>query len=221
MAQKVPQTLPSRVHLRVPATTANLGPGYDTLGLALTLYNDILLERQEEEGISIEVEGEGKGALPIDASNIVFQAMQSISEQAGTSLSGIKVTLINRIPLARGLGSSAAALVGGLVGANLLLGEPLPQEELVQMAVEREGHPDNVLPAFYGGGIIAVTVDGRVEWTRFSVAEQFKFVVVIPEFPVETARARAVLPPTVPHQDAVFNVQRVALLLTALAQGKA
>lgn len=209
-----------KVHLCIPATTANLGPGFDTLGLALSLYNEIIFERQEGSGVTIEIEGEGKDTLPTDASNIVYQATQILLQHTGGSISGMRITLINRIPLARGLGSSAAALIGGLAGTNFLLGQPLSDEELVRIAVEQEGHPDNVLPAFYGGGIVSAMVDGKVHWTHFPIDQRFKFVLVIPAFQVETKQARAAIPLIVPHRDAVFNVQRVSLLLTALAQGK-
>ncbi|MFQ6110522.1 MAG: homoserine kinase [Nitrospinota bacterium] len=208
----------AKVTVRVPASTTNLGPGFDALGIALSLYNEVRLE-ERPEGLRIEIEGEGRETLPRDEENIVFRAVGALYERVGRALQGLSLHLTNRIPLARGLGSSSAARVGGLLGANHLLGEPLSREELSAMATGMEGHPDNVVPALFGGFTVAALEGERLLWSRAPLDGRFRFVVAIPEIEVATPEARAVLPEALPHRDAVFNVQRVALLMAALAGG--
>ncbi len=207
-----------RVTVRVPASTTNLGPGFDALGIALSLYNEVRLE-ERRRGLKIDVEGEGRKSLPRDEENIVFRAVSALYERVGRGLPGLSLHLTNRIPLARGLGSSSAARVGGLLAANHLLGEPLSREELAGMATGMEGHPDNVVPALFGGFTVAALEGGRVLWSRAPLDGRFRFVVAVPEIEVATVEARRVLPESLPHRDAVFNVQRLALLMAALAGG--
>jgi homoserine kinase len=204
-----------RVHVRVPATSANLGPGFDALGLALALYNDV--EASERDGVSVTVEGEGAGQLPGGADNVVARGARLAFDATGRPFKGIALRCTNRIPPARGLGSSAAAWVGGLVAGNALAGGALTKDALLSLATRAEGHPDNVAAALLGGLTVSCPAeDGAVTAVSLPVPEDLVWVVLVPTLTSSTAEARAVLPATVPRGDAVFNVQRVALLLAAL-----
>jgi homoserine kinase len=208
-----------RVHVRVPATSANLGPGFDALGLALALYNEVTAT--EADGVSVVVEGEGAGRLPSGADNVVARGVRQAYEAAGRPFKGVALACVNRVPAARGLGSSAAAWVGGLVAGNALLGGPLSRDALVALAARAEGHPDNVAAALLGGLTVSCALgDGRIATVTLPVPGAVRWVVLVPEVTSATAEARAVLPGSVPRADAVFNVQRVALLLAALQSGR-
>ena len=209
-----------RVHVRVPATSANLGPGFDALGLALTLYNEVTAS--EADTVSVAIEGEGAGRLSSGAENVVARAVRQAYEAAGRPFKGVALRCVNRVPTARGLGSSAAAWVGGLVAGNALLGQPLTREALLSLAARAEGHPDNVTAALMGGLTVSCALgDGRIAAVSLPVPGTVRWVVLVPEITSATAEARAVLPPTYSRADAVFNVQRVALLLAALQAGRA
>jgi homoserine kinase len=208
------------VHVRVPATSANLGPGFDALGLALALYNEV--EAREADGVVVEVEGEGAASLPTSGDNVVARGVRLAYEAAGRPFKGVALRCLNRVPTARGLGSSAAAWVGGLVAGNALCGGGLPREALLSLATRAEGHPDNVSAALLGGLTVSCPgADGAVTAVPLPVPPRLSWVVLIPETTSSTAEARAVLPVSVPRADAVFNVQRVALLLAALQAGRA
>ena len=207
-----------RVRVRVPATSANLGPGFDALGLALALYNEVTL--QEADGISVSVEGEGAGRLEAGAKNVVARGVALGFEAAGRPFRGARLHCVNRIPLGRGLGSSAAAWVGGLLAANALLGEPLDRDALLAAAARAEGHPDNVAAAVLGGLAVSCAEGDRIIALRLPVPREVTWVVLVPEIESSTREARAVLPDSLPRADAVFNVQRVSLLLAALAAGR-
>ena len=208
------------VHVRVPATSANLGPGFDALGLALALYNEV--EAREWDGVSVEVDGEGAGRLPAGGDNVVARGVRLAYEAAGRPFKGVALRCVNRVPMARGLGSSAAAWVGGLAAGNALSGGGLSREALVALATRAEGHPDNVAAALLGGLTVScATADGAVTAISLPVPLRLTWMVLIPETTSSTAEARAVLPASVPRVDAVFNVQRVALLLAALSSGRA
>jgi homoserine kinase len=209
-----------RVHVRVPATSANLGPGFDALGLALALYNEVTAS--EADTVSVAIEGEGAGRLSSGAENVVARAVRQAYEAAGRPFKGVALRCVNRVPTARGLGSSAAAWVGGLVAGNALLGQPLTREALLSLAARAEGHPDNVTAALMGGLTVSCALgDGRIAAVSLPVPSTVRWVVLVPEITSATAEARAVLPPTYSRADAVFNVQRVALLLAALQAGRA
>lgn len=208
------------VKIRVPGTTANCGPGFDAVGIACTLYNDLELTLSDEDGISLDITGEGAGFIPADDSNVVIKAIKMILNKTGHTAKGIKLRMINNIPLARGLGSSAAAIVGGLVGANELTGRHFTKENILAMATTIEGHPDNVAPAIFGGITVSIMESGIANYLRFLPPADFSMVVVIPEFNLSTKAARKVLPETVPFADAVFNVSRAALLIGALCTGE-
>ena len=208
------------VHVRVPATSANLGPGFDALGLALALYNEV--EAREADGITVSIEGEGAGRLPTGADNVVARGVRLAYEASGRAFKGVALRCVNRVPAARGLGSSAAAWVGGLAAGNALCGGGLSREAVVALATRAEGHPDNVAAATLGGLTVScVNADGTVSALSLAIPAALTWVVLIPETTSSTAEARAVLPASVPRADAVFNVQRVALLLAALTSGRA
>jgi homoserine kinase len=209
------------VFVRVPATTANLGSGFDVLGLALALYNDVYVTvRPSGLPLRIVNEGEGADSLPTNKQHLVYQAMSQLFQKARKPLPRfLDLRLVNRIPLARGLGSSSAAIVGGLLAANTLLGNFFSLGELVILATKIEGHPDNVTPALVGGLCVCVQDNGRVHygaWKERSLFAGLKAVVCVPSFKLSTQKARSVLPGRVPFGDAVFNISRVALFLTAL-----
>jgi homoserine kinase len=208
-----------RVRVRVPATSANLGPGFDAIALALALHNEVEIE--ESDRVSVTVQGEGAGRLDAGAANVVARGAALAFEAAGRVFRGATIDCVNRIPLGRGLGSSAAAWVGGLVGANALLGAPLDRDALVTLGARAEGHPDNVAAAVLGGLTVSCSSEGRVVAVALPVPPEVRWVVLVPEIESATRDARAVLPETVPRSDAVFNVQRVSLLLAAFGAGRA
>ncbi len=205
--------------VRVPATTANLGPGFDALGLALDLWNEAEFTLEGAAGWTVEISGEGSGVLPADATNLVIQAAQRLFDRAGRAApAGLRLRCTNRIPLGSGLGSSAAAVVAGLVGANALLGEPLDTPGLLRLAAEIEGHPDNASAALLGG-LVVVSADGERLIARKIDVPHLAAVVVVPEFNLPTHAARAALPGQVAFNDAVFNLGRAALVVEALRTG--
>ncbi len=208
-----------KVRVRVPASSANLGPGFDSLGLALSLYNELVLA--EADRVTVSIRGEGAAHLPADGANVVARATRMVFEAVGRPFRGVRIECINGIPLSRGLGSSAAAWLGGLLGANALLGTPLDRSAILSLAARAEGHPDNVAAALCGGLTVSCETDNGVVAVSLPVPEAIRWVALIPELTGATAEARAVLPAGVPRADAVFNVQRVALLLASLQAKRA
>lgn len=206
--------------VRIPGTTANCGAGFDAVGMACTIYNDLELTLMKDGKLDIEVFGEGKGAIPVDERNIVWKAIQAVLHKVGLSYSGIHIKMNNHIPLARGLGSSAAAIVAGLVAANKATGDQLTKHELLTMATALEGHPDNVAPAIFGGIVVSIMRGKDVQSLRFMPPVPLTMVVAVPDFTLSTKTSREVLPLKVPLKDAVFNVSRTALLVSALCQGE-
>jgi homoserine kinase len=204
--------------VRVPATSANLGPGFDTLGMAFNLYNTVEMEFRDS-GLHIEVEGLGKEAIPTDESNVIYQSARKVFELAGIPVPGLYMKLANEIPLSRGLGSSAAAIVGGIVAANHLCNSALDVQTLLQIATDMEGHPDNVAPALFGGFTIAAIDQGKVRCVRMDPPTELRAVVAVPAFTLATHKSRGVLPTTVSFGDAIFNVSRTAFLVAALCTG--
>jgi len=196
----------------VPASTSNLGAGFDALGLALKLYNDFIVE--PSNFYSAEVEGEGKDELPTDEKNLFIRAYRSTMEYLGLN-QPIKVKQINRIPLGRGLGSSATAIVGGILAAQKISGKELSLPEVIDIAFKFEPHPDNVLPAYTGGFVVAAT-NGDLTYLKLDWPEELKIIIVVPELFLSTEESRSVLPETYPRKDVIFNIQRVALFLGAL-----
>lgn len=208
-----------RVVVRVPATTANLGPGFDCLGMALGLYNTVTV-RVTGGGVDVRIKGEGAEALRWGEENRVLRALRLAFEQAGERLPSISLELENNIPLGRGLGSSAAATVGGLVAGNALCGNKLSNEQLLIMATNLEGHPDNVAAALLGGLIVVVQDKHRIVHSRIAVPPGLEAALYVPNFQMPTSEARRVLPQQVSRADAVYNIGRTALLTAALAHGE-
>ena len=213
----------NRVVVRVPGTSANCGPGFDCLGLAATIYNDLDLTLLEDETLTIEANGDGAETIPTDDKNIVWRAARMIIERSGNGekFKGGVLRMENRVPMSRGLGSSAAAIVAGLFAANEILGKPFNRNDILKFATEIEGHPDNVAPAIFGGFTVS-TVDyrGQVQTFAFLPKIKLKLIVAVPDFPLSTRIARQVLPKSVPLKDAVFNVGRASMLIAALINGK-
>jgi len=204
------------VRVQVPATTANFGPGFDCLGASLGLYNYIEMGFSDKP--EVYVKGEGAGEIPEDETNLVYQAACQVLKRANIDRP-LKIVLENNIPMARGLGSSAACIAGGLMAANHLVGEVLDNSELVQIGTEMEGHPDNVVPAMFGGFCLSMVHENKVIYKTFPVPYWLRFVVCIPDFKLKTEDARKVLPKTVKFEDAVFNTSHTAMLVAAMAQG--
>lgn len=204
------------IKIRVPATSANLGAGFDALGLALGFYNYV----EMEEADSIDIRSADKVKVPSDASNLIYTAANDLYDICGKKLSGMKIIQTNNIPMARGLGSSSACIVAGLAGANHMLGNPLSQDDLVDLAAQIEGHPDNTAPALLGGIVTAVFDGRKVHWVKQEVYTRLRFAAIIPDFELKTEKARACLPDQVSHKDAVYNLSRAALFSASLLTGK-
>lgn len=208
------------VAVRVPATSANLGPGFDTLGLAVSVHDELVVTALDGPGLEIEVTGEGSADVPTDASHLVVRSMAYAFEAAGRPMPGIRLRAHNVIPHGRGMGSSGAAVVAGLLAAQgLLEGDvALGPETLLRLATELEGHPDNVAPALFGGLTIAwMDADGP-QHKKLAVHRGVSPLVFVPEFTMSTSVARGLAPLHVTREDAVFNVSRSALLIAALTQ---
>ncbi len=207
----------NEIIVRVPATTANLGSGFDVLGLALSLENELhfIPEEGNFEDVAMTAEGEGLATLATAPENIIFRAMEETAKEIGRPLPAGRMHAVNRIPFARGLGSSSAAIVSGVVLANVLLGSPLSENEMLQIAARVEGHPDNVAPALLGGFVVSMMEDGVCTSVKIPVAEDWKAVVAIPDYELMTEEARAVLPATYSRADAVRNISAVSFLLTS------
>ena len=199
----------------VPATTANLGPGFDCLGMALDLRNTLEFKYGEP---GLVVEGEGRRVIMAEATNLVQKSFRRVFDELGRPTPDFAVRCFNRVPLFRGLGSSATAVVGGLFAANEMSGGELTQEQLLVLAAEIEGHPDNAAAALLGGCQIVVRDRNRLVTTEVPLPNKLGLVAFIPDFDMPTAEARTLLAPTVPRTDAVYNVGRTALLVAALAQ---
>ena len=209
-----------KVSVKVPATSANLGPGFDTLGMALSYYDELEVEAVAGSGAFVEVIGEGAGEVPTDETNLVVRSIAYVFEQVGQKLPGLKLKAHNVIPHGRGMGSSGAAVVSGIVAAQGLLDGVVEftPEQLLQLATDLEGHPDNVAPALFGGLTIAWEDDQGPHHKKLIVHRGVSPLELIPNFKMSTATARALQPESVPHADAVFNVSRSALLVAALTQ---
>ncbi len=208
------------VAVRVPATSANLGPGFDTLGLALSVYDELRVTTLAEGELEFEISGAGSADVPRDASHLVVRSMQRVFDHVGRRMPGLHLHARNVIPHGRGLGSSGAAVVSGLLAAKGLL-EPeveLDAAQLLRFATELEGHPDNVAPALFGGLTIAWMTDSGPAFKKLLVHRGVAPVVFVPEFTMSTSLARSLQPMHVPREDAVFNVSRSALLIAALIQ---
>ncbi len=201
--------------ITVPASSANLGAGFDALGLALTLYNRVWME--EADGCHIQaVDG---AAIPTDESNMIYHTAQKLYERCGYPFRGLTILQENNIPMTRGLGSSSACLIAGLIGANTLMGSPVSLPDLCDIAAELEGHPDNIAPALFGGLVTSVMDSGRVHTVSVPVSDRIRFAVFVPDFELKTEVARAALPTEISREDAVYNLSRAALMTASLFSG--
>ena len=204
------------LRIQVPATSANLGAGFDALGLAVSLYNRVWMEEADQTVIL----SRDSIAVPQDESNLVYASAKHLYALCGKPFYGLHIEQENNIPFTRGLGSSSACIIAGLAGANRLLHEPLSTDDLVNLAAKIEGHPDNTTPALLGG-IVTSAIDGdRVYWVKQKVDSHLRFYTMIPDFEMKTEEARALLPKEIPHQTAVYNLSRAALFSASLLQGK-
>ena len=204
-----------------PATTANLGPGFDCLGMSLDLWNrlDVFPGNPETNGALVEVIGEGRGELAPDRKNLVHRAMRFLFREAGQSMPPLHLRCRNAIPLSRGLGSSAAAIAGGLAAANALCGQRFSPNELLEMAATIEGHPDNVAAAVLGGLRLVVSDRQQLYTVSIPVPAEVNAVLLVPEQRISTADARRVLPEQVSVADAVYNMGRIALFVAGMTGG--
>lgn len=209
-----------KIQIEVPASTANLGPGFDCLGLALGLYLRLTVVEEAGQGLEIRARGEGAEDVPLDERNVVYQALTGVLAEAGRVPGRLILESENEIPLACGLGSSAVALLAGLAAGMLLSGGALETERLIELGTGNEGHPDNIVPCVLGGFTVAVAVDGRVDHIRMEPPEALRVIIAVPDFRVPTRQARSVLPDSVAFGDAVANLGRVGLLAAGLSHGR-
>jgi homoserine kinase len=209
----------SAITVTVPATTANLGPGFDCIGAALKLYNEFKFTRLEEGGLTIHVNGTEAERVQTDESNLLYQAFVKFYQHIEQTPPSVKIEIKLGVPLARGLGSSATAIVGGLVAANQLEGATLSQAQVMELAIAMEGHPDNVVPALLGGCRLAATSGTAWEICDVPWHKDVVPVVAIPNFELSTSEARGVLPTEVSRADAIFNTAHLGLLLRGLETG--
>lgn len=204
------------IRIDVPATSANLGSGFDSLGIALTMKNRIWMEESDTVHITTVDDVD----IPKDESNLIYWAANYIYELCGKKLPGLRLIQENNIPLARGLGSSSSCIVAGILGANRFLGNPLSQTDLINLAAKIEGHPDNTSPAI-SGGLVASAMEGeRVYSVSVPVSEKIRFAVMIPPFELKTEKARGILPTQYSREDAVYNLSRSGLMTASLFSGK-
>lgn len=201
------------IKITVPATSANMGSGYDSIGIALDLYNNIYMEENDRVEIISETD------IPKDETNLIYQCAKKVYDICGVPLKGLKITEECEIPQARGLGSSSACTIAGIMGANTLLGKPLNEQNIIDLAASIEGHPDNSTPAILGGFCVALLEYGKVWHVRVPIADKVDFVTFVPNFELLTEKARNVIPQKIDHKDAVFNLSRAALLAGSLVTG--
>lgn len=204
------------IKIRIPASCANLGSGFDSLGIALDLYNYI--EMEEAEGCFIS--SKDSSDIPLDENNLIYFSAKKVYEKLCVPFKGLRIIEENNIPFARGLGSSSACIIGGIFGTNALLGYPLSNDELLEIALEIEGHPDNISPALLGGFTVNAVSNGKVYYVKQELLKDLTFVAFVPSFELKTADARAVIPKEISIQDSVFNLSRSALLASSLISCK-
>jgi homoserine kinase len=209
------------ITIRVPATSANLGPGFDSLGLALDLWNETIITLAIE--YSVLVNGEGRERLAAGENNLIVRTAQTLAERVGKRLPPFHLDCVNHIPLSSGLGSSAAAKLTGLLGANALLGKPLSKDEILDFATEMEGHSDNAAPALLGGLVVSTVDDGKVLAQKINLEANSEspihITVVLPDFHLSTQQARGALPEQVTLKDAVHNIGRAMMVTEAFRSG--
>ena len=205
----------NQVTITIPATTANLGPGFDCLGMALSLYNHVTFTAVSTPTTHITVTGVDADKVSTDKTNLVATSAELIFERVGKRPSGYTIHQQNNIPVGSGLGSSSTAILAGILGANALIGSPYTRSELLEIATEIEGHPDNVAPALYGGLVLGIQTDTTLHIEQFNTPPM-QVAIILPDFHLLTSAARAALPSHVNLKDAIFNMGRVGLLIRAL-----
>ena len=215
-----------KVSVKVPATSANIGPGFDTMGVAFPLYNTVTIEETVMPGSGVTIEllsdfnYKDKALLehvPTDENSIIYKAVELLYNSIGQSPAELKITVESKIPMTRGLGSSSSVIVGALIAANELLGRPADESALLSIATEIEGHPDNVAPAILGGMLFAsIQEDASIIYKKLPWPEEWKITACVPDFELSTEIARSVLPKEVPMKDAIFNAQRMAMFVDAV-----
>lgn len=203
------------IQIKLPATSANLGAGFDSLGVAVDLYNEVHMEEADE----IRIVAADGADIPTGSDNLIYKTARYLYDLCGKTLHGLSVTQINNIPMARGLGSSSACILGGLIGANSLMGNPVEKSAILDMAATLEKHPDNVAPALLGGMVTAVIEDKKVYYVKQPLRDDIRFVAFIPDFELKTSLAREALPRDVAHKDAAYNLSRAALMAASLCSG--
>lgn len=203
-----------QVQVRVPASTANLGSGFDIFGMALDIYNTFSLRLTTESQWSVSLPA--ALTMPTNRDNLVLQSACRLFKEVGFVPQGLHLELEIDVPLARGLGSSSSAIIGGLVAANSMVGSPCDRDTLLEMAIEIEGHPDNVTPALIGGLTLSYKTGDTHRYLNLPCPSDLRIVLAIPDFQLGTAQARSILPPRITHHDAVFNSSRTALLVAAM-----
>ena len=217
---KIKAYIPEKtLNIRIPASTSNLGSAFDAVGLALQLYLSVIVRKLERAPSSIEFQGQGERLVPRDNKNLIWSVMDDVARRKGQQLPPFSICVKNEIPIARGLGSSAAACLAGITAADYLCSLNLNDEDVLELATAFEGHPDNVAPALFGGLVASIGGD-KILCSRSEFPSGWKVVIVTPDFALETKLARSVLPSKVPHHDAIFNVQRAAFLMAQLVQGR-
>ena len=204
-----------KIKVSVPATSANIGSGFDALGLAVTLYNTVTFEESDH----LDISAADGTRIPRNESNLVYRSAKGLFDKVGKKIPPLKIVQTNPIPMARGLGSSSACIIAGLLGANRMLGDVLNTQELLTLATSIEGHPDNVAPAMLGGFVTSVYDEGQVYSVKKNIDEQLAFAAFVPDFRLLTSKARAALPDMVSHKDAVYNLSRAALATAAFCDG--
>ncbi len=205
------------IRVKVPATSANLGPGFDSMGLCLGLYNEYEFE-ETEKGIEIVQDGFNYKNCPPER-NLIYKAMKAVFDECGKSPSGIKIKIESNIPATRGLGSSAACIIGGMVGANAMYGLLGPRD-ILNLASKMEHHPDNVVPCLMGGFTVSYFDGKDVTYSKFNLGDEISLAVIYPDSKLSTGKARTTLPYKVSHQDAAFNASHAALVVSAIAGKK-
>ncbi len=202
--------------IRVPATTANIGCGFDVFGLALDLSYSVKVKPLTDCTFSIRNRGEGENSLPSDEKNLFFKTIRTVSRLKGFPEVGLEVEALNQIPVCRGLGSSAACIVAGVVSANVLAGDVLSTDEIIYLSTQIEGHPDNVIPAIVGGFTVAMKTGDRILYQRYPFLDDVQLVVCIPGYTLITEEMRKILPPVYPREDVIFNLSRVAYVVGSI-----
>ena len=206
--------------MRIPATTANMGPGFDCIGMAFDFYNYIDFEPVDELEYCELTSGGDAGSIDLSKNNLIYKAYAAVFEYVQKPVAGIRMHFENNVPYSRGLGSSSAALIGGVKVANEVLGNPLNDAELLDVAMQFEGHPDNIAPALLGGVVISgLDEDGKVFYRKITPPSNLHCTVIIPDYPLATKEAREVLPKELSMKDAVHNIGRMALLVDAMHTG--